>query len=58
MRIMIIEDLNFKYMEYSCIIIIYLHLYGLIIEPHNNLLQFGLITQLAEHCTGIAEVWV
>ena len=54
----------------SCIIITYLHIYGhlhiyehlhiygLIIAPHNDLLPVGLITQLVEHCTGIAEVRV
>ena len=30
--------------------------YGLIIDPHNDLLSVGLIAQLVEHCTGIAEV--
>ena len=44
--------------ENSCIIIIYLHIYGLIIDPHNNLLPVGLIMQLVEHCTGIAGVRV
>ena len=58
MRILIIQDPNFKYMEYSCIIIICLHIYGLIIEPHNDLHPVGLIAQLVEQCTGIAEVWV
>ena len=38
--------------------IIYLHIYGLIIDPHNDLLPVGLIAQLVEHCTGIAEVRV
>ena len=50
--------LQFKYMENSCIIVIYLHIYGLIIDPHNELLPVGLIAQLVEHCTGITEVRV
>ena len=33
-------------------------IYGLIIDPHNNQLPVGLIAQLVEHCTGIAEVRV
>ena len=40
----------------SCIIIVYLHIYRLIINPHNNLLPVGLVAQLVEHCTCIAEV--
>ena len=47
---------HFKYMVNSCIIIIYLHIYELRIAPHNDLLLVGLIAQLEEHCTGIAEV--
>ena len=38
--------------------IIYLNIYGLIIDPHNNQLVVSLIAQLLEHCTGIAEVRV
>ena len=40
-------------MENSCIIITYPHIYGLIINPHNNLLLVGLIAQLVEHCVGL-----
>lgn len=29
-----------------------------LIDPHNEQLPVGLIAQLAEHCTGIAGVWV
>ena len=47
---------QFKCMANSCIIVIYLHIYGLIIDPHNDLLPVGLRAQLVEHCTGIAEV--
>ena len=43
-------------MENSCVIIIYLHIYKLVIDPHDKLLPVGLIAQLVEHCTGIAEV--
>ena len=39
-------------------IFIYLHIYGLVIDPYNDLLPAGLIAQLVEHCTGTAEVWV
>ena len=39
-------------------VIIYLHIYRLIVDPHNNLLPVGLIAQLVEHCTGIAEARV
>ena len=39
-----------------CIVIIYVHLYGLIIDPHNDQLPIGLLAQLVGHCTGIAEV--
>ena len=49
---------HFKYMENSCIIIIYPHIYGLLINPHNDLLPFGQIAQLVELCTSIAEVRV
>ena len=49
---------HFKYMENSGITIICLHIYGLIIDPHNHLLRFGLVTELVEQCTGIAEVRV
>ena len=49
---------HFEYMGNSCNIIIYLHIYGLIVDPHNNLLPVGLIAQQLEHCTGIAEVRV
>ena len=42
----------------SCIIIIYLHIYELRIDPHNDLLLVGLIAQLEEHCTGTAEAKV
>ena len=34
------------------------HIYGLIIDPNNDLLSVGLIAQLVEHCTGIAGVRV
>ena len=39
-------------------ITIYLHIYGQIIDPYNDLLPVGLIAQLVEHCTDIAEVRV
>ena len=54
----ILSNPHFKSMEISCIIIIYQHIYHLIIDPHNNLLPVGLKAQLVEHCTGIAEVRV
>ena len=47
---------QFKYMSNSCIIVVYLHIYGLVIDSHNDLLPVGLRAQLVEHCTGIAEV--
>ena len=31
-------------------------MYGVIVDPHNDHLQVGVITQVIEHCTGIAEV--
>ena len=49
---------HFKYTENSCITVIYLHMYRLIIDWHNNLLPVGLIAQLVEHCNSIAEVRV
>ena len=49
---------HFKYMENSSIIIIYLHIYGLTIHPHNDLLPVHLKPRLVELCTGIAEAWV
>ena len=49
---------HFKCMENSCIIIIYLHIYGLTIDPRKDLLPVGLVAQLVEHCTGIAGVRV
>ena len=49
---------HLKSMEISCIIIVYQHIYGLIIDPHNNLLPVGLKAQPVEHCTGIVEVRV
>ena len=36
-------------MENSSIIIVYLHIYGLITDPHNDLFSVGLIAQLAQH---------
>ena len=36
----------------------YLRIYGLIYDPHDDLLPVGLIAQLLEHYTGIAEVRV
>ena len=36
----------------------YLHIYGLTRNPHNYQLPVSLVAQLAEHCTGIAEVRV
>ena len=50
--------LQFKCMENSCIIIIYLHIYRLIMDPRNDLLAVHLMAQLVEHCTSIAEVMV
>ena len=35
-------------------IFIYLHIYGLVIDPYNDLLPAGLIAQQVEHCTGTA----
>ena len=32
--------------------------YGVMIDPHNDLIPVGLRGQLVEHCTGIAEVRV
>ena len=49
---------HFKYIGNSCIIIIYLHICGLIINPLNDLLPVGLKARLLEHCIGIAEVRV
>ena len=42
----------------ACIIILYLHIFGLIVDPHNDLLPVGVVAQLVEHCTAIAEVRV
>ena len=45
----------------KCIIPETLHIstiYRLIIDPHNDQLLVGLISQLVEHLTGIAEVRV
>ena len=36
----------------------YFHIYGLVINPHDNLLPVGLIAALVEHVAGIAEVRV
>ena len=33
-------------------------LYELMIDPHNDQLPVGVVAQLVEHCSGIAEVWV
>jgi len=33
-------------------------IHGFIIDPHNDQLSVGLISQLAEHCTGISLVRV
>ena len=51
------SDAHFKYKN-SCIIIIYLYIYGLIIDPHDDQLPVGLIAQLVEHCIDNAEVRV
>ena len=45
-------------MENSSIIIIYLQIYGLIIDPHNDLLPVDLIPQLVEHSTSNTKVRV
>ena len=42
-------------MENSCSIILYLYIYGLLIDPHNDLLPVSVIAQLLEHCGGIKE---
>lgn len=42
----------------SCIITMYFHIYGLVIDPHDDLLPVGLIASLVEHVAGIAEVRV
>lgn len=42
----------------TCVIIIYLHIYRLIRDPHDDLLPVGLIDQLVEHCTDNVEVRV
>ena len=42
----------------SCITIIYLCIYGLIINPHNDQRPLGLIAQLVKNQTPIAEVRV
>ena len=34
---------HFKYMENPCIVIVYLPIYGLTIDPHNDLLPVGLM---------------
>ena len=36
----------------------YITIYRLIIDPHDNFLPVGLIAQLEEHCTRIAEIKV
>ena len=36
-------------------VIIYLHIYRLIVDPCNDQLPVGLIAELVEHCTGILE---
>ena len=36
--------------------VIYLSLHGFIWNQHNDQLPVGLLAQLVEHCTGIAEV--
>ena len=33
-------------------------IYGLIIDPHNDQFPVGLLAQLTEHCTALAEVRV
>ena len=48
---------HFKYMKNSCIII-YLYIYGLITDSHNDQLLVGPIAQLVERCTGTADVRV
>ena len=37
---------QFKYMSNSCIIVVYLHIYGHVIDSHNDLLPVGLRAQL------------
>lgn len=48
----------FKLNTNPCTIILYLHIYRLICDPHNDLFPVDLIAQLLEHCTVIAEVRV
>ena len=49
---------HFKYMENSCITIIYLHMYGLIIDQYSNLLPVDLVAQLVDDRKNIAKVRV
>ena len=51
------SDPHFKYKN-SSIIIIYLYIYGLIIDPHDDQLPVGPIAQLVEHWIDNAEVRV
>ena len=44
--------------HYYSIITMYLHIYGLTSDPHNNQLPVGLIAQLVDRCTGITDVRV
>ena len=44
-----------KFLYYSCISIINLHIYEFIIDPQDDLLTVGPIAQLVEHCTDIAD---
>ena len=48
---------HFKYMK-NHIISSIPNIYGLINDPHNDFLPVGLIAELVEHCTSIAEVRV
>ena len=51
-RVFIVSEMRIAMNEFDHRIL------GLIIDPQNDRLPVGLIAQLVEHCTGIAEVRV
>ena len=42
--------------DFHIFLAVYLSLHGFIWNQHNDQLPVGLLAQLVEHCTGIAEV--
>ena len=57
-RILIKNTCNLSKLIVSLLLFFYVTIYAIIVDPQNDQLPVGLIAQLVEHCTRIAEVRV